>query len=210
VIVPEWLGALPYAEALARQRERRAAVLAGEAPEALWLLEHDPPVVTVGRRPAPGNPTAEALSADGIDFHRTERGGLATWHGPGQLVAYFIVDVFKRRLGVKGMVAAVEDGVICWLAEQGVGASRRAGYPGVWVGKGKICALGFHFRRGVSMHGIALNLCPDLDAGFGRIFPCGIDDGGVTSLERVTGQRLTPDVVWGAVGEMLRQKMLDG
>lgn len=207
---PEWLGALPYHEALRRQRARRDAVLAGEAPEALWLLEHDPPVVTVGRRPAPGNPSAEALAAHGIDFAQTERGGLATWHGPGQLVAYFIVDAVGRKIGVRHMVARVEEAVIDWLAGRGVEAGRRAGYPGVWVGTDKICALGFHFRRGVSMHGLALNLCPDLAAGFGRILPCGIEDAGVTSLERIIGERVLPERAWASLGAVLLQKVFDG
>jgi len=193
----EWRGRLPYGEALSQQRDRRAAILAGDAQEVIWLLEHDP-VVTVGRRPAPGTPTPEALAAMGVDFFAVERGGLATWHGPGQLVAYLLVDAASRKLWVKGLVCAVEQGVIDWLAEAGVSANRRPGYPGVWVSSGiqtmrsqKICAVGMHFRRGVSMHGIALNLTPDL-SGFSLITPCGITDGGVTSLERELGRSPAP------------------
>lgn len=173
-----WLGRVPYREALARQRARREAVIAG-APEALWLLEHDP-VVTTGRRDA-GDLDAEALARAGIDLVATERGGLATWHGPGQLVGYLIVDLHRRRLGVRGLVTALEQGLIDWLGAQGVAAGRREGYPGVWVGRDKIAALGLHFRLGVSLHGFALNLTNDLD-GFARIVPCGITDGGVTRL----------------------------
>lgn len=174
-----WLGRVPYREALRRQRERREAVLAGAAPEAFWLLEHDP-VVTTGRRDA-GAIDASALAAAGIDLVATERGGLATWHGPGQLVGYLIVDLHRRHLHVRTLVTAVEQGLIDWLDAQGVSAGRRGGYPGVWVGPDKIAALGLHFRRGVSLHGFALNLTNDFD-GFARIVPCGITDGGVTRL----------------------------
>ena len=206
----EWLGRLAYADALEKQRARRDAVLAGEAPEVIWLLEHDPPVVTVGRRPAPGTPTASFLLSRGTDYARIERGGLATWHGPGQLVAYLIVDAGTRRLGVRRLVAAVESAVIVWLQGEGIVAGLRPGYPGVWVGEDKICALGFHFRRGVSMHGLALNLCPDLASGFGLIVPCGVSDGGVTSLERLTGRRLMPADAWESLGVLLCEKLLDG
>ena len=186
-----WLGRRPYGEVLEQQRTRRAAILAGEAEEAIWLLEHDP-VITVGRRPAPGTPSPDLLAAQGIDHFAVERGGLATWHGPGQLIAYILVDAASRRLGVKGLVCAVEQGVIDWLEAQGVLAERRSGYPGVWVmdrPPQKICAVGMHFRRGVSMHGAALNLTCNLK-GFSLITPCGITDGGVTTLAQLCSQHL--------------------
>ncbi len=192
-----WLGRRPYAEVLRLQRERREAVLAGEADEVLFLVEHDP-VVTVGRRPAPGTPDPAELARHGVDFARVERGGLATWHGPGQLVAYAIVRAAARGMGVRGLVEALEDGVIAWLARRGVEAGRRPGYPGVWVhdpeaGRpGKIAALGLHFKRGVSMHGTALNLARPRGPGFDLIVPCGITDAGPTSLEAVAGSAPTP------------------
>ena len=157
----------------------------------VWLLEHDPPVVTVGRREAPGTPGEEALAAVGTQRFAVERGGLATWHGPGQLVAWLVVDAPRRGLGVRTFVEALESAVIGWLATRGVAAHRRTGHPGVWVGRDKICAVGLHFRRGVSMHGIALNLRPDL-GGFGLIVPCGITDGGVTSLLALRGASPSP------------------
>lgn len=196
-----WRGRVPYGEALVEQRAHRAAILAGEAEEVIWLLEHAP-VVTVGRRPAPGTPTPEALAAMGVAHFAVERGGLATWHGPGQLVAYVLVDALTRRLGVKGLVCAVEQGVMDWLAAQGVQAARRPGYPGVWVGRQKICAVGMHFRRGVSMHGIALNLTTDL-SGFSLITPCGITDGGVTALARLVGRSPTPEQAAPGLGAAL-------
>lgn len=185
-----WLGRVPYGEALARQRARRRAIAQGHAPEALWLLEH-PPVVTTGRRPAPGTPSRAALMAHGVALHATERGGLATYHAPGQLVAYVLVDLGSRGLAVRHLVARLEDAVIAWLASRGVSAGRRAAHPGVWVGPDKIAAIGLHVRRGVSLHGLALNLCPDL-RGFGLIVPCGIQDGGVTSLAQQQGTAPLP------------------
>ena len=93
----EWLGTVPYGEALIRQRARRHAVQAEQADEVIWLLEH-PPVVTTGRRPAPGTPDAQTLAAHGVELHATERGGLATYHAPGQLVAYLILDIGREAL----------------------------------------------------------------------------------------------------------------
>jgi len=198
-----WLGRVPYREALARQRERREAVIAG-GPEAMWLLEHHP-VVTTGRRDA-GEIDAAALAAAGIDLVDTERGGLATWHGPGQLVGYLIVDLERRHLHVRTLVSAVEQGLIDWLAGCGVEAGRRDGFPGVWVGRDKIAAIGMHFRRGVSLHGFALNLDCDL-GGFGRIVPCGITDGGVTRLaDRIPGSP-SPADAHSAVAASIRWAM---
>jgi lipoyl(octanoyl) transferase len=180
----EWLGRVPYREALHRQRQRREAILAGTEREVLWMLEHDP-VVTLGRRGGVDRPL------DGVDVVETERGGLATYHGPGQLVGYPLIDVGRRGGGVRTTVTALEDGVVAWLAGRGVRGERRCGFPGVWVGGDKICAVGLHFRRGVSMHGFALNLTVDL-GGFSGFVPCGIDDGGVTSLAMVVPRSPTP------------------
>lgn len=193
--VPEWLGRVPYLEALERQRERREQVLTGDAPEAVWLLEHDP-VVTTGRRAVQDlDPTR--ITSPVVE---TERGGLATYHGPGQLVGYLIVDVGRRGGGVRITVRAVEEGLIAWLDTREVGAGRRDGYPGVWVGTDKVAAVGMHFRRGVSMHGFALNLTVDL-AGFEGFSPCGIRDGGVTSLAVVSGAAPSPEEASDAVGQ---------
>ena len=148
------------------------------------MLEHEP-VVTTGRR------GVAQLPARGIDVVRTERGGLATWHGPGQLMAYVLIDLRARGLAVKQLVAGMEDAVMHWLGTQGIEGHRRCGFPGVWVGEDKICAVGIHIRRGVSMHGLALNLHNDL-AGYRDIIPCGIVDGGVTTVALQTGVR--PDV----------------
>ena len=136
-------------------------MISGESPEALWLLEHDP-VITTGRRRVPDLMSPKELAARGVDFHRTERGGLATYHGPGQLVAYAIVDCWSRGIGARGAVHAMEQGVINWLREFSLPAERRDGFPGVWINGDKICAVGMHFKRGVSIHGLGLNLSKGL------------------------------------------------
>ena len=193
-----WLGRVPYGWALSLQRARRDAIVAGLAPDALWLLEHEP-VITVGRRAV-----AELGERVGeTPVVRTERGGLATWHGPGQLVGYLLVDSRKRGWSVKGIVHGLEGGVIAWLAERGVTAARRSRAPGVWVGDDKICAVGLHFKRGVSMHGFALNLVNDL-AGFAAIVPCGITDGGVTTLARLGVPAPTPAEAAASVARFVR------
>lgn len=176
----EWLGHVPYRQALAAQRARRDAILAGQAGSTLWLLEH-PPIVTEGRRAPPSPTPVAALAARGIDWERTERGGLATYHGPGQLVGYLLCDLSTLGLGVRRTVEALEQGLLDWLRSRGVPADRRPGYPGAWVGRAKIAAVGLHVLRQVSMHGFALNLTVDLHP-FSLIVPCGITDGEVTSL----------------------------
>lgn len=196
-----WLGRIPYAEALERQRHWRSAVISGERPEVLWLLEHDP-VITTGRRGVPDLPPAETLASKGIALHHTERGGLATYHGPGQLTVYAIVDCLSRGMGPKGAIHAMEQGVIDWLDSVGVDGTRRPGFPGVWVGTDKICAVGMHFRLGVSMHGIAINLTTDL-AAFELITPCGITDGGITSLAQLGGTAPQPEDAAKQVGPLL-------
>ncbi len=186
-VVVTWRGTLEYGEALLDQRAYREAVIAGTAPEALWLLEH-PPVITTGRREA--HVDAVRVRQAGFDLVATERGGLATCHEPGQLVGYLFVDA--SRLGVRRLVAALELAIVGWLADFGVQAGGSAGRPGVWVGREKVCALGLHVKRGVTMHGFALNLVNDL-RGFGLISPCGIVEGGVTTLSRLVGGAPTPE-----------------
>lgn len=183
-----WLGRQPYGPVLERQRSHREAVIASGEGDALWLLEHEP-TITTGRRPVDDLPNESELEARGIHLFRTERGGLATYHGPGQLVAYAIVDCWERGLGAKGAVTSMEQGIIDWLSEEGVQSERRTGFPGIWVGADKIAAVGMHFKKGVSMHGVAINLAKDL-SGFNLITPCGITDGGVTSLEDQVGAAL--------------------
>jgi lipoyl(octanoyl) transferase len=194
-----WLGRVPYALALERQRQRREDILAGKAPEALWLLEHEP-VITTGRR------AVEGLDHLDVPVIQTERGGLATYHGPGQLVGYLLLDIGARGGSVRGTVCAVEAGLMAWLQPR-VPAGRREGYPGVWVGKDKIAAIGLHFRRGVTMHGFALNLTVELQR-FRGFVPCGIEDGGVTSLQRELESSPAPSEVALEVGDSVLQHVL--
>lgn len=185
-----WLGRVPYLEALEAQRAHRARLLAGEAEEELWGLEHEP-VVTRGRRGTEDGLDADALAARGVPQIQTERGGRTTWHGPGQLVVYTLVHVHARGHGPASFVAALEDGVIDWLSGLGLAAGRRAGHPGVWRGSDKLCAVGLHISGGVAMHGLALNLCPDLST-YALFTPCGIEDGGVSSVARALGAAPSP------------------
>ncbi len=182
-----WLGRVPYGPTLDAQRAHREALGQGRVQEELWLLEHDP-VITTGRRPVAGL-DPDALARAGLPVVPTERGGLATWHGPGQLVVYVLIDAGRRGLGARVLVERLEAVVIQWLAEQGVQAGRRPDLPGVWVGVEKICAVGLHLSAGRSMHGLALNLEPDLGV-FDLFTPCGVsaDQGGVTSLAALRGK----------------------
>ena len=186
-----WLGRQPYGEMLERQRCHRRSVIDGSGPEAVWLLEHEA-TITTGRRPVPDLPSADDLRNQGIALHKTERGGLATYHGPGQLIAYAIVDCWGRSLCVKGTVHAMEQGLIDWLTDLQIEAKRRPGFPGVWVGMEKVAAVGMHFKQGVSMHGVAINLTNSLDC-FQMITPCGITDGSITSVQRLRGFAPTPE-----------------
>jgi len=196
----QWIGRQPYRAAWRLQRLRREAVKRQAAPEVLWTVEHDP-VITTGRR-------AVELGPQPVPVVRTERGGLATWHGPGQLVGYLIVDIGTRGGRVKDTVCAIESGILRWLQSVGIVASRRAGHPGVFVGKDKIASVGLHFSRGVSMHGFALNLDPDLSA-FRTFVPCGIADAGVTSVARLGVQSPTPVVAAPDVAACVLTALVD-
>jgi lipoate-protein ligase B len=174
--------------------------------EEVWLLEHDP-VITTGRRDVADLDPA-AIAAAGYALHATERGGLATCHEPGQLVGYVLIDA--RAIGVWRTVHAIEAAVGAWLRGRGVDAGPRDGFPGIWVGRDKICAIGLHFRAGFTLHGLALNLRNDL-RGFGLITPCGIQDGGVTTLARLVGEAATPTPEEAAesVGDVIVRELLD-
>jgi lipoate-protein ligase B len=176
-----------YGEVWALQRDLLRARQNQIVPDALMLLEHRP-VVTLGRSSAQEHVllSRAALAARGIELFEIERGGSATFHGPGQLVGYPILDL--RRLGddVGRFVRTLEATVIETLAAFGIEAGRTVGYPGVWVGDAKICALGVAVKRHVTMHGFALNVTTDLD-GFTVINPCGLGRP-VTSMAKVLGQ----------------------
>ena len=188
----EWTvlpGLSPYAETLAAMEDRVAAIRAGTAPEAIWLLEH-PPLYTAGTS-ARGE---DLVQPDRFPVHVTGRGGQYTYHGPGQRVVYVMLDVAARGQDVRCFVRALERWVIDALAEFNVRGEIRQGRVGVWVQRpdkppaldgavreDKIAAIGIKLRRWVSFHGLAINVEPDLGH-FDGIVPCGIREHGVTSL----------------------------
>ena len=177
-------GYVDYEPAVAAMEARVAAIAAGEAQEVVWLLEH-PPLYTAGVSAKDD----DLLAPDRFPVHRTGRGGQFTYHGPGQRVAYVMLDLNRRGKDVRAFVHGLEEWIIGALDQFGVQAGMREGRVGVWVerkGAGwsredKIAAIGVKVRKWVSFHGISLNVEPDLDH-FGGIVPCGITEHGVTSL----------------------------
>jgi lipoyl(octanoyl) transferase len=198
----EWLGRIAYRDAWDRQHALVADRVAGAAPDSLLLLEHDP-VLTLGRNADPSHirATDDDLRARGIDVIRVERGGEVTYHGPGQLVAYPIVKLADAGLLLRPFVRALELAMVDVARGYGAPAERRDGYPGCWVDPlglqgppRKLGALGLRVERGVTYHGIALNVTTDL-ADFELIDACGLTDIRVTSLARElawTGDRGRP------------------
>jgi lipoyl(octanoyl) transferase len=203
------LGIVPYREAWALQERLHAEVVAG-GEEKLLLLEH-PPVITFGRRgPTPHLLASEAeLAQRGIELVHSDRGGDVTFHGPGQLIAYPIIRLADHGLSVGGYVHALEDAVIATLAAFGTEAVKDPAAVGVWVAGAKIAAIGVRIRRGVSMHGVALNVTTDLD-GFRLIVPCGLPSA-VTSLQRLKpGTPQEMPKVKSRLAEKLRAALPDG
>ncbi|MGH6706901.1 MAG: lipoyl(octanoyl) transferase LipB [Sphingomicrobium sp.] len=173
-------GLTPYADALAGMEARAAAVREGTAPELVWLLEH-PPLFTAGTSADP----AELFNPMDFPVFDAGRGGRYTYHGPGQRVVYVILDLEKRGKDIRNFVHSLEGWMIAALDDVGVVARREPGRIGIWTGDGaseaKIGAIGVRVRRWVTMHGLAINVAPDLSH-FGGIVPCGIAEYGVTSL----------------------------
>jgi lipoyl(octanoyl) transferase len=204
VLAWAWLGTVPYREAWALQsrlaEDRRAGSLADDL---VVLLEH-PPVYTMGRNGQPRHVPSgsEALRAAGADYVDVDRGGSVTFHGPGQLVAYPIIDLAASfpiaahpgHGDVVQYLRALEAALIATAATYGVPVDRRPPYTGVWAGFSKLAAIGVKLARGVTTHGVALNVCTDL-GWFERVVPCGIDGAGVASLETLGAPGLTPQQV---------------
>lgn len=187
-------GLISYDDAVSVMEERAARIAVGEASELVWLLEH-PPLYTAGTSTKPEH----LLDASRLPVHKTGRGGELTYHGPGQRVAYLMLDVRARFGGdVRGFVKGLEAWVIEALASLGVTGRTIQGRIGVWVdepagGEAKIAALGIRIRRGISLHGISLNVEPNL-ADYAGIVPCGISDRGVTSLRKLGIEASLKDV----------------
>lgn len=208
---PEWrLAGKPvaYPEALAEMEARVEAIARHEAPELVWLLEH-PPLITAGTSAGEG----ELLVSDRFPVFKTGRGGRYTYHGPGQRVGYVMLDLKARGGDVRKFVRDLEEWLIRTLAAFGVDAGRREGRIGVWVARpekgdgyeDKIAALGIRVRKGVTSHGVSLNVAPDLSH-FSAIMPCGISEQryGVTSLAD-----LGVDARMAKIDEVLRDKFAE-
>lgn len=191
----EWLGRLGYDAALAIQQRVHDRRVAAGVPDTLLLLEHDS-TYTAGRAADRQHflVAPDELERRGHAVRAAHRGGDVTWHGPGQLVAYPIVDLSSRRRDVHLYLRLLEDVLIATCDELGVAAWREEGRTGAWTAGGKIGAIGIRVARWVTMHGIALNVAPDL-ARFSAIVPCGLPGAGVTSIERETGRRLEVEAV---------------
>lgn len=175
------LGLVPY-EPTWRAMQEFTRTRGPETPDELWLCEH-PPVFTLGLAGKP-----EHLLRDvGIPVVKTDRGGQVTYHGPGQIVGYLLLDLKRRGLTVKGLVARIEQAVIDLLAEYGVAASRLEGAPGVYVAGAKVAALGLKVKNGCTYHGLSLNVAMDLSP-FSAINPCGYEGLAVTSLAELCGE----------------------
>ena len=184
------LGVVPYADALALQKQLVEERRHGRIGDVLLLVEH-PHVLTLGVRGDGGRShilaAPEILRSRGVEVHETGRGGDITYHGPGQLVGYPIIDLKPDRCDVHRYVRDIEDVLIRVAADYGVIAERVAGLTGVWVGGEKVAAIGVRIARWITSHGFALNVTTDLDY-FNLIVPCGIADRGVTSLSKLVGR----------------------
>jgi lipoyl(octanoyl) transferase len=206
------LGLMPYRQAWQMQEAAHARVVEG-GEEQLLLVEH-PPVITLGRRGNVGGnllATPDALAAAGVELVQSDRGGDVTFHGPGQVVAYPIVRLNDHRLSVGAYVRTLERAVIATLAQLAIDARREDGAVGVWAddpaacASAKVCAIGVRIRRGVSLHGVALNVTSNLDY-FNLIVPCGLAGRRVTSVAKLLGDRAPP---LGRVREVLAAVLLD-
>lgn len=193
------LGTIDYGECRYRQQElfdelmaEKAAGKSNPGKDGYLIFCEHPHVYTLGKSGQAENllVSEEFLCSRGAEFHRTDRGGDITYHGPGQLVGYPILDLEKTGMGLRGYIEAMEQAVIETLAELGIEAGRSEGKTGVWIadarGERKICAIGVRSSRFITMHGFALNVATDL-GWFDYINPCGFVDGGVTSIEAETG-----------------------
>jgi lipoate-protein ligase B len=207
------LGTLEYQAAYRRQLELVEARQRGEVGDTLILVEH-PHVITLGRRRESGK---NVLAAGDVPVVEIERGGDVTYHGPGQLVAYPIVQLEEGERDLHGFLRNLEEAMILALADVGLaGATRRAGATGVWIGAGadglparKIASIGIACRKWVTFHGLALNVSTDL-AYFGRINPCGFEAAVMTSAATEAGREVGVDEVKPRLAERLRQTLRRG
>ena len=212
--VIEWqhLGMTPYAQGLRIQKQLWEERKEGHIPDRLLLLEHHP-VFTMGRRDCSTDfiSSEKEIRGCGIDIVKTDRGGKVTYHGPGQLVGYFICDVAGLRMGIKHFVAAIEELCMRTLTPFGIVSTRDEEHPGLWVGRNKIVAIGLSVPEGITQHGFALNVSTNLKA-YRHIISCGIRERGVTSIEQLT-KKIPPmkeviDHLISSAGEVLGHEFL--
>jgi lipoate-protein ligase B len=202
-----YAGRLPYAEALALQKETVRRRVAKEIPDTLILVEH-PPVITLGKMAK-----REHLigSRPDVEVVETPRGGDVTYHGPGQIVGYAILDLTALNQDLKKYLGKLEEVMIRAVAPYGIAAGRQEGMTGVWVGDRKIGAIGVRIEKWVTSHGFALNANNDLD-GFDLIIPCGLRGKGVTSIAREIGRDVDLDELRRSVveifGEVIGRRMI--
>lgn len=201
------LGTLEYLKAWDVQHEVHAGVARRELPPTLLLVEH-PAVLTLGRKAKEGENiivSRDFLSEQGIAVHAIERGGDVTYHGPGQLVGYPIFPVGRR---VRDFLRLLEEALVRTLSRYGLEATGSPGYAGVWVGDEKVAAIGVAIQKHVAFHGFALNVSTNLEH-FSYIVPCGIQDRGVTSLQKLLGREINLQEVKAFVEEDFRQTFQD-
>lgn len=189
------LGIVDYREAHQLQKRLLQEHIEGRGSDTLLLLQHNP-VITIGRSGSRSNIllSESALAAAGIEVCEIERGGDVTYHGPGQLIGYPIINLQHFRKDVHWYLRQLEEVIIRVLTEYGIAGERIEDYTGVWVGNEKIAAIGISVRRWITYHGFAFNINPDMSH-FQMITPCGITDKGVTSLERLLGYSIDIDEV---------------
>jgi lipoyl(octanoyl) transferase len=199
------LGTMPYGDALALQRAVARARIAGEIGEDLLLLVEHPPVVTLGRSSKERHLLASPalLAARGVELFEVERGGDVTYHGPGQLVGYPIIDLKRHKQDLHWYLRQVEEALIRAVAPLGIVGERSAGYTGVWTQGRKLASIGVHARDWVTWHGFALNVTTDLSY-FGLIVPCGIAAVEMTSVARELG---TPQAKQDALERDVRDRV---
>ena len=195
----DWIGRIDFDTAFAQQETEVAAVRAGASPGRIFLLEHES-IFTIGRTRDQSSLLLRNLLP--APLREINRGGQATWHGPGQLVGYAILDLHRYGGDLHRYLRFLEQVLIDTLAQWSVVAQRREGLTGVWVEDRKIASIGVGVRHWVSMHGFGLNVCGGLE-GFASIVPCGIDGVTMTSLERECGRAVAVREVADVVSELL-------
>jgi lipoyl(octanoyl) transferase len=198
-IILREMGLQPYRPTVARMQALTDA-RTPDSPDEVWTLQHCP-VYTLGQ----AGDRAHVLNSGDIEVVETDRGGQVTYHGPGQLVFYTMVDLRRRKIGVRGLVSSMEDAVIAFLEVHGVHAFSKPDAPGVYVGQNKVAALGLRVRRGCSFHGLALNVNMNL-APYSRINPCGFEGLGVTQLSEL-GIDMSVDEVGRALFPLFEQEL---